>query len=367
MMMAATYGSGKGKAPRWRMTVLRATLGVVIGSAALLLAGAPWDTPGAQAQDEAATHEEEWSKGQLLMRRRRFEEALKSFKRANQLKDKQSAESFLWMAQAYKGLEAYKNVIDSAEKAIEFAAGDSKIIAQAHNLKGLALQSQSEGKNQKKLQEAEAAFRQGLALNTNLGILHYNLGYVLMQQNRDTEGAAELQKFLAASPKSEEAEVARKVIENPRRAREPFAPDFSITTSEGEFIELADLKGKVVVLDFWGVWCPPCVASVPSLRSLYKRFSKDPSFVMIGISVRDEEDVWRAFIAENKMVWHQFRDKENQVQRVFQVGGFPTYMVIDHEGIIRYRSTGMSAEREQSLEDAISKQLKRVAKTAPAD
>lgn len=366
-MMATGSGSGKYRAPRWRTAGILAILGLVTGCAGLLPAVASWSVPTAQAQDEPATYEEELEKGQLLMRRRRFEEALKSFKRANQLKGKQSPESFIWMAQAYKGLEAYKNVIDSADKAIEFAGGDNKILAQAYNLKGLALQSQSEGKNQKKLQEAEAAFRQGLALNTNTVILHYNLGFVLTQQNRDAEGAAEMQKFLAVNASGDDVDLARKIIENPRRAREPFAPDFSITTAEGEFIELADLKGKVVVLDFWGTWCPPCVASVPSMRSLHKRFSKDPSFVMIGISVRDEEDVWRAFIAENKMVWHQFRDKENEVQRAFQVGGFPTYMVIDHEGIIRYRSTGMSMEREASLQDAISKQLKRVAKTAPSD
>ncbi|MEO8435451.1 MAG: redoxin domain-containing protein [Pyrinomonadaceae bacterium] len=363
--MAARSSSGKRKAPWLRVMGILATLGLVAGFAELSPAGARWNAPVAQAQDEAATYEEELAKGQLLLRRHRFEEALKSFKRANQLKDKQSAESFIWMAQAYKGLEAYKNVIESADKAIEFGGGDSKIGAQAYNLKGLALQAQSENKNQKKLQEAEAAFRQGVALNANLIILHYNLGYVLMQQNRDAEGAAEMQKYLALDSKSESAELARKVIENPRRAREPFAPDFSVTTSEGEFIELADLKGKVVVLDFWGTWCPPCVASVPSLRSLHKRFSKDPAFVMIGISVRDEDERWRAFIAENKMVWHQFRDKENQVQRAFAINAFPTYLVIDHEGIIRYRNTGMSSEA--SLEDAISKQLKRAAKTAPSD
>ena len=366
-MMAARSGSEKHRAHRWRITRILAVLGLVAGYAGLLPVSPSWSVLTSQAQDQPATYEEELEKGQLLMRRRRFEEALKSFKRANQLKDKQSAESFLWMAQAYKGLEAYKNVIESTDKAIEFASGDSKIVAQAYNLRGLALQSQSEGKNQKKLQEAEAAFRQGLALNTNLNILHYNLGFVLMQQNRDADGIAEMQKFLSLNARGEDAELARKIIENPRRAREPFAPDFSITTSEGEFIELADLKGKVVVLDFWGTWCPPCVASVPSLRSLHKRFSKDPNFVMIGISVRDDEPTWRGFIADNKMVWHQFRDKENEVQRAFQVGAFPTYMVIDHEGIIRYRGTGLSMEREASLEDAISKQLKRVVKTAPTD
>src|SRR5688500_12213351 len=109
MMMAARSGSGKRKTTRWRMAGILAILFLVAACAWLLPAGASWNLPSVQAQDEPATYEEELAKGQTLMRRRRFEEALKSFKRANQLKDKQSAESFYWMAQAYKGLEAYKN------------------------------------------------------------------------------------------------------------------------------------------------------------------------------------------------------------------------------------------------------------------
>lgn len=65
-----------------------------------------------------------------------------------------------------------------------------------------------------------------------------------------------------------------KLIENPRRDRETFAADFSITTSDGEYLASEDLRGKVVLLDFWATWCGPRVASVPSLRTLYKSFRK---------------------------------------------------------------------------------------------
>jgi len=368
-MKAVRFSPG-GRSARW----LR-VLGVVVGTGLLagfvvLLepAGSRWTSaPIARAQDNDATYEEEVEKGEQFLRRHRYEDALKSFKRANQMREKKSAESFLGMAQAYQGLEAYKNVVESCDKVIEFGGGDTKLGAQAYNLKGLALRAQSEGKNQKKLQEAEAALRQGLALDADLPIIHYNLGFVLMQQNRDPEGIGELKKYLELQPKAANVDLTRKMIENPRRSREAYAPDFSFTTAEGEFIELEDLRGKVVVLDFWGVWCPPCRESVPSLRSLHKRFSKDPAFVMIGIDVRDEEETWRAFIAENKMVWHHFRDKQNEIVRAFGVRAFPTYMVIDHEGIVRFRTTGMSMERAAGLEDAIKKQLKLVAKTAPSE
>lgn len=316
---------------------------------------------------EGDGYDTEVRKAVELMRRRRYEEALKSFKRANDMRNKTSAECFLGMAESYIGLEAYKNVITSSDKAIEFAGNDIRLQAQAYNLKGIALQTQAEVKDQKKLQEAEAVFRQGIAVGAKLPILHYNLGFTLMQQLRDPEGIAELKKYLELDPEGPKAELAPRIIANPRRAREAYAPEFSITTSEGEYIALDELQGKVVLLDFWGTWCPPCVESVPALRDLNKRYTKEKSFVMIGISSDGEEEKWRAFTAKNQMVWPQYLDRDRKIQRTFEVRLFPTYIIIDHEGIVRYRSSGSSWMKEASLEDAVRKQIKIVAKSAPAE
>jgi thiol-disulfide isomerase/thioredoxin/outer membrane protein assembly factor BamD (BamD/ComL family) len=313
----------------------------------------------APGQEKEATFDAEFQKGIQNLRRRRFEEALKSFKRANEMRDKKSPECYVAMAQAYMGLEAHKNVIESCDKALELGGNDPQVLVPAYNLKGLALHAQAEGKNQKKLQEAEAVFRQGLAIGTDVvPMIHYNLGTVLMQQDRDPEGIAEMQKFLELEPKGFNAESARKMMENPRRAREPYAPDFSFTTADGEFVTLEELRGKIVVLDFWGTWCPPCVASVPAMRGLHKKYSKDPAFVLIGIDTRDDEETLRAFTAENKMTWRQYRDQDNQVSLSFSIRAFPTYVVIDPEGILRYRGTGATSRQEAALDDAIRKQLK---------
>jgi tetratricopeptide (TPR) repeat protein len=320
--------------------------------------------PIARAQRADLAYEDELEKGRQFLRRRQYEEALKSFKRANEMRDKKSPESFLLMAEAYQGLTAYKNVVESCDRAIELAAGDTQLRALAYNLKGVALQSQSEARDQKKLREAEAAFREGLALNDNLPGVHYNLGFTLMQQGRDQEGIAELKKYVELQPRGADVDKARKMIENPRRARENYAPEFSITTSDGQYIALEDLSGKVVLLDFWGTWCAPCVASVPSLRNLHKRYEKESSFVMIGISSDTEMEKWRAFTAKNQMVWPQYWDRDRRVQRAFEVRAFPTYILIDHEGIVRFRSSGTSWERSANLDDAIRKQLKMVTKPA---
>lgn len=321
----------------------------------------------AQVQGSGEAYEDELQKGQDFLRQHKYEEALKSFKRANAMRGKKSAEPFFWMAQAYQGLFAYKNVLESCDKVIELGGSDTKLQAQAYNLKGLALQSLAQGKHQGRLQEAEAVFRQALTLEGAPSIAHYNLGFVIMQQGRDPEGIAALQKYLELERSGAYTDTARKLIENPRRTREAYAPDFSIITSEAEHISLEDLRGKVVVLDFWGTWCPPCVASVPSLRGLNKKYAKEPSFVMIGISSDREEEPWRKFTAKNKMVWPQYWDRDRKIQQAFVVYAFPTYVVIDHEGIVRFRASGTSWKDSLYLDDAIRKLVKVVAKTAAAD
>src|SRR6185503_8775719 len=109
------------------------------------------------------------------------------------------------------------------------------------------------------LQAAEAVFRQAIGMEGEPAILRYNLGVTLLQLKRDEEGVVELKQYVKDQPNGAYLDSARDMIKDPRRARENFAADFAFTSSEGEHITLEDLHGKVVLLDFWGTWCPPCV------------------------------------------------------------------------------------------------------------
>ena len=325
------------------------------------------DSAGLAQDDDTA--EIEIQKGNEFLRRSKFEEALKAFKRANDLRNKSCAKCLYGMAQAYFAMDAYKNAADTADKLIAVAGHDKGAVLYSHNVKGLSLRAMAEGKDQKKLGQAEAAFRAGIAHDSTgqLPILRFNLGYVLLQLNRDAEGISELKKFLESKSEDHYASQAEKIIANPRRAREAYAPDFSIVTAQGEHISSDDLLGKVVVLDFWGTWCPPCVESIPSLRSLHKKFSKESSFVLIGVSSDSDEETWSSFIEKEKMIWPQYLDRKREIQRLFGVRAFPTYIVIDHEGIMRFKSIGTSWERSVDLSDAIKKYVKQVAKTDAAN
>ena len=153
------------------------------------------------------------------------------------------------------------------------------------------------------------------------------------------------------------------MIENPRRAREAFAPRFSVVTLDRELVDLDSLKGKVVLMDFWGTWCPPCVAAVPTLRDLQRKHAKD-AFVLLSVSSDSDEAVVRAFADKNRLAWPQYWDRDRKVQQAFDVRAFPTYVLIDDEGVVRFRTTGGGLHEPLGLEDAIKKALKASASRA---
>jgi len=252
---------------------------------------------------------------------------------------------------------AHKNAVDAAQRTIELGKNEPQLLAGAYNLKAQSLEALADGKDLKKLQEAESTLREGLKIGVPMPALNFNLGVVLMQQNRDEEGAAELKRNLEAQPTGPSADRARQMLLNPRRAREPYAPDFSFVTADGQYLSLADLQGKVVLLDFWGTWCPPCVAALPDVRDTQKKLSKDP-FMMVSISSDSDESVWRTFIAKNQMSWPQYWDRDRKVIQAFEIRAFPTYIVLDQEGIVRFRSVGQNFQGNAQLSDALKKQLK---------
>ena len=146
---------------------------------------------------------------------------------------------------------------------------------------------------------------------------------------------------------------ARRLIEDPRRAREAFAPEFSFTSREGEFISLDELKGRTVLLDFWGSWCGPCVQATPGLIKLRRKFTGQP-VIFVGIA-RDEQAKWSTYLEKNNMDWPQYLDTESRVIRLFRVEAYPTYIVLDGDGIIRARKSGYGSDSERWLESEIKK------------
>lgn len=115
------------------------------------------------------------------------------------------------------------------------------------------------------------------------------------------------------------------------------APAVKLTTLEGEVIELAKLRGKTVMLDFWATWCGPCVEELPNLAKVHERFGHRKDFTMINISLDDDEASLRSFIKKHKMTWHQVFGEVGGAAAAadkFGVAGIPAVFLIDQAGNI---------------------------------
>jgi len=342
----------------WRRSI---TICFVVLMAAMPRADGAGVALAAQAEKTKA-YDEEFERARQLLQRHEYFEALKGFQKANQLAGGRSASCFVGMAQAMVGMKTWPNVIETAQTAIELAQDDPLLRARAHTARGTAFQSLAE-KDPSKLRDAEREFRLALEADpeSRIADLHFNLGVVLMKQMRDEEGIAELNKEVAQRAHGSTAEEARMLIANPKRARERYAPDFSVVTANGRPITLESLRGKVVLLDFWGSWCQPCVRAVPSLRKLQKEHAND-EFVMLGISSDKDGKTWSAFTAKNGMVWPQYWDEDRTMQRTFDVRVFPTYILLDGDGIERLRVSGTGYHESKVLVERIEQQIKMAGK-----
>lgn len=306
-------------------------------------------------------------KGEAALKVRRFEEALDAFKQANAIQNKTSAVAFYGISRAYHGLGAFKSEADNCLEGLKHVGADERLKATLHNQRGMALFSLAEKNTDKAIKDAEAEFRAALVLPEAQPITWYNLGVVLLKQSRDPEGIVALQAYLDSGARAPEIALAKRMIENPRRGREDYAPDYSFASLEGEFVSSKELVGKTVLLDFWGTWCPPCRAATPDLVRLYKKYSPEP-FAMLGISsdATNDRERWVDYIAKNKMEWPQYLDVNRQIHRLYQIQAFPTYIVVDTEGIVRIRHRGWGSGTIHELESAIKKSMKDAAPKTPA-
>lgn len=297
--------------------------------------------------------------GDNYMASRNYVKALESYQKAEKVSHHECPECLIREIKVYKTAGDFSSALDCAKKAQKEAGANKMESADALMAQAALLAAQASKPKDKKLAQAVADTREAMTLDPTLTLAHFNLGVLLIRQNQDADGIAELKNYLTlGGTDAETAKAAREDIADPRHAREPFAPAFSFLTVENEEVSLGSLHGKVALLDFWGSWCPPCRASIPTVAALQKDFAKK-GVEFVGISSDDDADAWRRFIAANHMVWPEYLDSDNRVQAAFRVDSFPTYIVLDRNGVIQFRQSGFSQEGSPAeLYDALDKALK---------
>lgn len=337
-----------------RFIALSRTLLLAAALAASTLA-APALAAGGAAPEDAGEVKAQLDAGQQALGRHDDRAALEAYKQADRLAGGSSAVALDGLATAYERSGRFDDAIKTARRGVE-AASTPGLRVKLDNHLGLALyQKFKRGRDQRDLTEAVATLRKAFDLSGDQSIaVRYNLGFALLAQGKDEEGVTLLRSFLERQPEGAEADRARRLIADPRRAREAFAPDFSVVTLDGRSLSLADLKGKVVLMDFWATWCGPCRESSPSLKRLAEK-SKQDSFVILGVSADSDGAKLRDYLARENVGWPQYWDQARTIENLFGVRALPTFVVLDGDGRIVYTNTGWSSSRERELKSAINR------------
>ena len=129
------------------------------------------------------------------------------------------------------------------------------------------------------------------------------------------------------------------------------APDFTLKTLEGKEVSLSDLRGKVVLVNFWATWCPPCRSEMPLFERVYKKY-KDKGFEILAVSTDSSLDPVKKFVKDYKISFMILYDDKNVVG-LYGVQGLPTSFLIDRDGKIIKVRLGEYKEVERDLKEVL--------------
>jgi peroxiredoxin len=118
------------------------------------------------------------------------------------------------------------------------------------------------------------------------------------------------------------------------------APDFVLKSVDGSDVRLSDYRGKVVLLNFWATWCPPCRSEMPSIESLSKKM-KGYDFVILAVSIDGfETSQLKNIVSPSHYTFTVLHDPDQKVADVYLISGIPTTYIIDKSGTIVDKSVG---------------------------
>jgi thiol-disulfide isomerase/thioredoxin len=178
----------------------------------------------------------------------------------------------------------------------------------------------------------------------------------VLSQDRTKHGD-EVLKALAADAEGQVATKAREIIAKRTAVAElKIKPvELEFTAVGGETVDLAKMRGKVILVDFWASWCAPCLAEVPNIAAIYGKL-RGEGFEVIGISLDEDKDQMTAITRRHKMSWPQYFDGQgfkNKISARYGIDAIPVTWLIDKKGVLRESNLHGPA-----LEEAVTRLLK---------
>jgi thiol-disulfide isomerase/thioredoxin len=357
--------------PRSAGVVLLQTLAIAAALlAASLSAGGATDEakPGEPTDPKARktfAEAEDWQKhGDLAS-------ALDTYRKANQ---QDGGHCVLCLNRAYslaQEMNDYKTQVSILRDWLPLAQTDA---ARATAHFNLAVALQREGiteKGEKKdtcLSQSCSELKTALELDPKFTEAHYSLGVSLAYLHQDDAARAEFTTFLNQDTNAPGLhERAARFVERVELARSRMAPAFALTTLDGQRITMDGLQGKVVLIDFWATWCGPCLAALPHIRDIARKFAGQP-LVVLSVSMDSDDAKWKDFVSKNGMTWLQYRDGRftGPMATRFGVTAIPFTFSIDADGVLEDQHVGDS-EIEGKLKKMIAQAVELAnRKPAPA-
>jgi cytochrome c biogenesis protein CcmG, thiol:disulfide interchange protein DsbE len=131
------------------------------------------------------------------------------------------------------------------------------------------------------------------------------------------------------------------------------APEFVVQDADRK-VDLRDLRGKTVVLNFWATWCPPCVEEMPSLVQLQQRLG-NKGITVVGVSIDVDADAYHKFLKDYKVDFLTVRDADQKSNRLYGTFKFPETYIIDRNGIVRRKFIGAVDWSSPEIVDFLTK------------
>jgi len=130
------------------------------------------------------------------------------------------------------------------------------------------------------------------------------------------------------------------------------APKFQLTSMAGKPISLDQLKGQVVMINFWASWCGPCREEMPVLEKLYAKY-KPMGFTMIGVNVEPDSKLAAEWLKATPVTFPILFDTKSEVSKLYQVSSMPSTVIVDRKGNLRWMHRGYKAGAENEYLDQI--------------
>ena len=154
-----------------------------------------------------------------------------------------------------------------------------------------------------------------------------------MQRNRITAAAFLAALVALALPSWAAADAAADSV------TPAAAPAFTLQSTNGQQVSLAQFKGDVVMINFWASWCGPCRQEMPLLDSIYRKY-KDMGFELIGVNVEPDSKSANAWLKATPVTYPILYDPQSKVSQLYQVQAMPTTVIIDRTGAVRFLHRG---------------------------